>query len=419
METFDTVVVGAGQAGLGISYFLHRDGYRHIVLERGRVGESWLSQRWDSFTLNTPNFMNTLPGLPYDGLQPDGFWGSTEQVTYFQRYLEHFQLPVRTGIEVVSVGLADDRVRFMVTTKTIAGTKQVFLARSVVIASGSQQRAKIPALSSQIPKGILQLHTASYRRAASLPEGAVVVVGGGQSGCQIAEDMLSFGRKVYLCTSRVGRVPRRYRGRDILEWWIDMKFLDVLYDHLEDKSISRNPQPQASGIGRRGHTLSLQGLHRRGAVIMGGLLGVEAGGLKISDEAAAHVKFADAFSLRVKDEVDAWLRHSGIDLPQQETDLADVPDPQAACATSDLRLDLVKAKVGTLIWATGFDADFSWIHLPVLDPQGKPIHRGGISPVHGLYFLGFPWLSSRKSGIIYGIAQDAGRIARAIGEQLG
>ena len=419
MEILDTVVVGAGQAGLGISFFLKRDGRRHVVLERGRIGESWLSQRWDSFSLNTPNFMSTLPGLPYDGLEPDGFWGSTELVTYFQRYVDHFQLPVQTGIEVLSVEQADDRVRFLVKTKDAAGTKQAWLTRSVVIAAGSQQRPRVPALLSRIPKYILQLHTATYRRASVLPEGAVVVVGSGQSGVQIAEDLLLAGRKVYLCTSRVGRVPRRYRGRDILEWWIDMKFLDVLYDHLEDKSTSRNPQPQVSGIGRRGHTLSLQSLHHRGAVILGGLLDVETGGFKISDEAAPHVKFADAFSRRVKDEVDAWLRHSGVTLPQQETDLADVPDPHAECVCSDLRLDPVKAKVGTLIWATGFDADFSWIHLPVLDPQGKPVHTGGISPVHGLYFLGFPWLSSRKSGIIYGVSQDAGRIARAIGEQLG
>lgn len=418
MITVDTVIVGAGQAGLGVSYYLQRDDRNHIVFERGRIGESWLSQRWDSFKLNTPNLMNVLPGLPYDGPEPDGFWRSDELVHYFQGYVEHFQLPVRTGVTVVSVERAGDEGRFAIKTRTDGQAEESVLSRSVVIASGVQHTPAFPLIRSRIPGHITQLHTADYRRATALPPGAIVVVGSGQSGCQIAEDLASAGRTVYLCTGKVGRVPRRYRGRDLTLWWIDMKQWDVTLASLEDKSISRAAQPQISGLGRYGHTVSLQQLARQGVVILGRLLDVDAGALVLSDEAAAHVRFADEFSQRVKGGIDAYLEQAGIAPPPLEADPADAPDPHAECASPLRRLDLREARVSTVIWATGFTGDFSWIHLPVLDAEGKPIHQEGISPVRGLYFVGFPWLISRKSGIIYGIDDDAHTIAVTIAEQL-
>ena len=414
----DTVIVGAGQAGLGVSYFLHQDRRQHIVFERGRIGESWLAQRWDSFKLNSPNFMNGLPGLIYDGSEPDGFWRPDELVCYFQRYVESFQLPVRTGISVMSVERTKDEEGLIVNTSIDGQVKESVLSRSVVIASGSQQMPKIPSIRSQIPDNITQLHTADYRNASALPPGAVVIVGSGQSGCQIAEDLLAAGRAVYLCTSKVGRAPRRYRGRDILEWWIDTKFIDVTFASLEDKSISRAAQPQFSGLGRYGHTVSLQQLARQGVVILGRLLDVEAGTLVMSDEAAAHVRFADESSQMWKNRIDAHLEKAGITSPPPEDDPADAPDPQAECVSPLRRLNLREANVSTVIWATGFTTDFSWIHLPVLDAERKPIHQRGISPMRGLYFIGSPWLNSRKSGIIYGIKEDAHYIAGAISEQL-
>ena len=416
-NALDAVIVGAGQSGLGLSYFLQRDGCKHIVFERGRIGESWLSQRWDSFKLNTPNFMNVLPGFPYDGSEPDGFWRRDELIDYFRRYVDRFQLPVRTGVTVVSIERDADADRFIVKTKTAGQAEESVASRSVVIASGIQQMSKFPPTRSRIPNHITQLHTADYRNATVLPPGAVVIVGSGQSGCQIAEDLLSAGRTVYLCTSKVGRAPRRYRGRDILEWWMDMKFLDVTLASLEDKSISRMAQPQVSGLGRYGHTVSLQQLASQGVVILGRLLDVEADTLVLSDEAAAHVRFADEFSQRLKDGVDAYLARTGIRPPPLEDDPADAPDPRAECVSALRRLNLRDAKVSTVIWATGFTADFNWIHLPVLDAVGKPIHQGGISPVPGLYFIGFPWLRSRKSGIIYGIEEDARYLAGKLKEQ--
>jgi putative flavoprotein involved in K+ transport len=417
MTPLDTLIVGAGQAGLGVSYFLQRDRRQHIVFERGRIGESWLSQRWDSFKLNTPNFMNVLPGLPYDGPEPDGFWRRDELVRYFQRYVERFQLPVRTGVTVVAVARAEDKERFIVKTRIDGQAEESVLSRSIVVASGIQQTPKFPQIRARIPDDITQLHTADYLNAKVLPPGAIVVVGSGQSGCQIAEDLLSAGRTVYLCTSKVGRAPRRYRGRELLEWWIDMKHLDVTFASLEDKSISLAAQPQISGLGRYGHTTSLQQLARQGVVILGRLLDVDAGALILSDEAAAHVRFADEFSQRLKDGIDAYLEKAGITPPPLEDDPADAPDPQAKCVSPSRRLKIREEKVSTVIWATGFTADFNWIHLPVLDAEGKPIHERGVSPVRNLYFIGFPWLNSRKSGIIYGIDEDARYIAGEISKQ--
>ena len=417
-ELLDAVVVGAGQAGLGVSYFLQHDGYEHIVFERGRIGETWLSQRWDSFQLNTPNFMNALPGLPNEGPEQDGFWHQDELAAYFRDYVEHFHLPVRTRVNVISLEWAEDKSHFILRTKANGGLIETLLCRSVVVASGILTVPKIPAFQNKIPKHIRQLHTTDYRNPGALPPGAVVVVGSAQSGCQIVEDLLSAGRKVYLCTGKAGRVPRRYRGRDIMEWWIDMKFVDVTYASLEDKSVIHVPQPQVSGVGRYGHTISLQGLARKGAVILGRLHEVEDEMFILGDEAAANVRHGDETSQRFKDDVDAYIQKAGIEPPPNEDDPEDAPDPEAACASTLRRLNLKDANVSTIIWATGFRGDFHWIHLPVTDPDGMPIHERGVSPVGGLYFIGFPWLSKRKSGTVYGVEEDAKYIAGVLANQL-
>jgi len=414
----DTVIVGGGQAGLGVSYFLQQNGNNHVVFEQGQIGESWLSGRWDSFQLNTPNFLNVLPGLPYDGPEADGFWRADNLVNYFQHYVNHFQLPLRTGVTVVSVQRSADEEGFIVKTSREGQAEESVSSRSVVVAAGIQRIPKFPSMRSRLPDDIIQLHTADYRNPQGLPPGAVVVVGSGQSGCQITEDLLSAGRTVYLCTSKVGRVPRRYRGRDLLEWWVDMKFLDVTYESLADKAISRAAQPQISGLGRYGRTLSLQYLASQGVAILGRLLDVQSGTLLLGDEAATHVHFADEFSQRVKNDIDAYLSRMNITPPPLEDDPADLPDREAACVSPLRELNFHEANVGTVIWATGFTGEFSWIQLPVFDKQNKPIHTRGVSAERGLYFVGFPWLNSRKSGIIYGIGEDAQYIANVIAAQL-
>jgi putative flavoprotein involved in K+ transport len=418
MSVLDSVVVGAGQAGLGVSYFLKKKGLEHVVFERGRIGETWLSQRWNSFKLNTPNFMNCLPGLPYEGPEPDGFWSLAELVQYFKRYVDRFELPVNAGVTVISVDQANGEEYFIVKTKTEDQTEELVKSRSVVVACGILQTPKFPEARSRVPDDIFQLHTADYRNPRELPQGAVLVVGSGQSGCQIVEDLLSAGRMAYLCTSKVGRAPRRYRGRDILEWWIDMKFIDVTLDSLEDKSVSKAAQPQISGLGRYGHSLSLQYLAGKGAVILGRLLDVEGNTVITGDDAAAHIHFADEFSQKLKDGIDSYIAQAHIQPPPLEEDPADIPDPEAKCASPIRRLDLGEANISTIIWATGFKGDFGWIHFPVTDDDGQPVHKQGISQVPGLYFMGFPWLNSRKSGIIYGINEDANFIASEVAKHL-
>jgi putative flavoprotein involved in K+ transport len=419
MTIFDSVIIGAGQAGLGTSYFLQKNGIKHIVFEQGRIGESWLSMRWGSFKLNTPNFMNVLPDLPYDGAEPDGFWGVNELIHYFQMYVDHFRLPVQTGTTVLSVSRAEGNQHFIVKIKTDGKSEETVMSRSIVVACGALQEPKLPSIHLKIPDTVTSMHAADYHSEAALQPGAVVIVGSGQTGCQITEDLLSAGRTVYLCTSKVGRAPRRYRGRDILEWWIDMKITDVEYDSLEDKSISRMAQPQVSGLGRYGHTVSLQSLALNGAVILGRLIDIEGNSILLSDEAAEHVHFADNFSKKLKDDVDAYLLQAGITPPPLEDDPADIPDIEARCASQVRKIDIQGANISTVIWATGFKGNYSWLKLPVFDTEGNLVHQRGISPVQGLYFIGFPWLSSRKSGLIYGIEEDARYVSDAITTRLG
>jgi putative flavoprotein involved in K+ transport len=414
----DSVVVGAGQAGLGTSYMLRDQGRSHVVLERHDIGHSWATQRWDSFQLNTPNVCNTLPGMPYEGPEPDGFWRADELTGYLRRYATEFNLPVRTGIAVTSVERTEDGTNFTVRTRSGDGVEESLQARSVVVASGIQQKATYPAIRSRIPESFAQYHAGEYRNAHDLPPGAVIVVGSGQSGCQIAEDLVTAGRVVHLCTSKVGRAPRRHRGRDIVEWWIDMNFLDATYESLEDKAVSRAAQPQVSGVGRHGHTVSLQYLSRHGVSILGRLVDVESETLVFGDDAAEHVRHADEVSQRLKDAIDEYLESSGTALPALVPDPADEPDPLCECVSPVRRLDRKDAGIGAIIWATGFGGDFSWITLPIEGSDGKPVHTSGVSPVDGLYFVGFPWLSRRKSGIIYGIEDDARHVVSAIGARL-
>jgi putative flavoprotein involved in K+ transport len=418
MTILDVVVVGAGQAGLGVSYYLQRAGLDHVVFERGRIGEAWLSQRWDSFRLNTPNEMNGLPGLPYDGADAEGFASPVEFAGFMRRYVDRFGLPVQTGVQVVSVGPAEPADQFVVRTVRTELPRDAVHARAIVVASGFQCRPVIPAIGDRIPGDICQLHAASYRRAVALPPGAVVIAGSGQTGCQIAEDLLAAGRKVYLCSSRVGRARRRYRGRDTTGWMRDIGLFDMTYASLPDKTASREKQPQVSGLGPRGHTVSLQQLARQGAVILGRLQDVAADTLGLGDDAASNVRFADQFSQQLKDTIDAHLVRAGLALPPLEDDRADAPDPEAACASPIRSLSLREARVSTVIWATGFRSDLGWVHLPAFGVEGDPVHQEGISPVRGLYFIGAPWLRKAKSGIIAGIEEDAEFIARAVVTQL-
>ncbi|MBU1226201.1 MAG: NAD(P)-binding domain-containing protein [Actinobacteria bacterium] len=410
----DVAVVGAGSAGLGIGYYLQQVGLSFLIVERGRIGESWRSQRWDSFVVNTPNWMNTLPGSPYQGADNDGFCSGRELVESLERHASTHALPIRSGTTVTRVGRAEDTDHFVVETLDNAGARDSIRTRNVVLASGSMNSPKVPAPSGRLPDSVEQLHAADYRSPAGLSEGAIVVIGSGQSGCQIAEELIGAGRTVYLCTSRVARVPRRYRGRDTLSWMRDMGLLDQEVGDLPDPVMEFAAQPQVSGVGVRGRTVSLQGMQRQGVGLMGRLVGIVDGVLTTDDRLADHVAFADGFSAQFKRDVDTHIAANGIDAPGGEDDPIDAPAGPEIAEAGLTTLDLAAAGVTTVIWCTGFRASFDWLQVPVTDDLGRPVHVRGVSPVPGIYFLGFPWLHSRKSGIIFGIDEDARHITETI-----
>ena len=412
-EKFDVVVIGAGQAGLATSYFLKKLGLNHIVLERDSIGNSWHSQRWDSFVVNTPNYLNGLPDSDPVGKIPDAFCSKDELVESFENYSKKFNLPVILGADVNLVEKSKDSNEFLI--RIIKnGDKQEFRSNSVVIASGIMQSPKIPEFKEKISKSILQIHAGNYRNPSELPKGSVVVIGGGQSGCQIVEDLRKIGKQVYLCTSKVGRIPRRYRGKEIDDWLIDCGFFDMTLDELEDKRMSLAIQPQVSGVGRFGHTVSLQKLKNDGVVLLGKLDNIENDNLILQDNLGEHILFADEISNGIKKMIDDHITENNIQTENSDDDPADSPWPKEKYPSTPSILNLKSTQVSTIIWCTGFTADFSWLKLPVLDDSGFPIHKKGVSSTPGIYFVGFPWLNKRKSGLIYGVAEDAENIAQKI-----
>jgi putative flavoprotein involved in K+ transport len=266
----------------------------------------------------------------------------------------------------------------------------------------------------KISSEIFQLHASEYKNPSQLPEGAVLVVGSAQSGVQIAEDLAGAGRKVYLSTSKVSRARRRYRGKDMVYWFVESGFWDVKTKEITDPAMISMRQPQISGVGFRGHTVSLQWLHKKGVEVLGRLEKANGYTVNFQPNAAEHVKFADEFSKKILGMVDEFIQKNKIDAPPPEKDEADEPDPSASCASDITELNLKENGIRSIVWTTGFGSDFSWIKIPVLDEKGNPKHVNGITEVRGVYFLGFPWLRKRKSGIICGICEDAEFIAGKI-----
>ena len=410
---FETIVVGAGHAGLSASYYLKRLQIDHIVFERGKIGESWRSQRWDSFALNTSNRITVLPGDTYEGDQPECFASAKEFAYSLETYASKFKLPVKENTTVINISRQASEENFVVTVSE-NNTIKTYQSRQIIICSGSQNTKKIPAFTNRISADIEQLHASEYRNASALPDGAVLVVGSAQSGCQITEDLLDAGKKVYLSTSAVARIPRRYRGKDIIDWLIKIGFFELRTADVTDPRMFYMPAPQVSGTGTYGHTVSLQQLARRGTVILGRMESADPENAFFMSNACEHVKFADEFSKKVKDMVDEFILKNQLVLPAAEEDLADVPDPEAACVSNASSINFKENNISAIIWTTGFGKDYSYVDLPVFDSEGNPQHNEGVSVVEGLYFLGLSWLRMRKSGVIYGIKEDAEYIGHKV-----
>ncbi len=412
MTAFGAMVVGAGQAGLAASYHLTHAGIDHVVLERGRVGETWRSQRWDTFVLNTPGWMSHVRSGDHHGDEgrDDGFLSAGTFVARLVAFVAEHQVPLRTGVAVTAVqALGPPDEGFLVSVDGPDGP-DTLRSRAVVVASGLQNVPRLPAIAADFPVDLPQVTAAGYRGPAQLPSGAVLVVGSAQSGVQVAEDLLAGGRTVYLCTSRVGRLRRRYRGRDMIGHLFDAGFYDVTPAQLPDPAMRFWPIPLTSGVGPLGHSISLQGLAAQGVRLLGRPIAVQGDKVVLDDTVGANVAFGDRISHELKALVDDHLRGVGAALSPLEADPADDPHPDPAAVHSPSVLDLGAAGIGSVVWACGFGGDFGYLPAAALDVHGVPIHDRGVSPIPGLVYVGFPWLTTRKSGIIPGVDKDAARV---------
>jgi putative flavoprotein involved in K+ transport len=408
IEQTDAVVVGAGHAGLAMSYCLTQFGIKHLVLERGVVAERWRSERWDSLTLLTPNWMTQLPGFSYNGTEPDGFVGRDEYRAFLEQYAQSFDAPVRTGENVRS--LSRDEVTGQYHLDTSAGAIQ---ASSVVIATGPFHVPSIPACSIAVPQTIAQLHTSAYRNPHQLPAGAVLVVGSGNSGAQIAEELVTAGRRVYLSTGHVRHAPRRYRGHDLMWWFVQLGVLDRTTDQVTSPDVRNAPPPMLTGVGG-GHDLNLHRLADRGVTLLGRIQGVTDGVATVDRGVRDTLIKADEALVAFKSQIDDYIVQHGIVASDDEPSGSTFPI-ESDDGISDL--DLHGAGITSVIWATGFRNDYGWVQLPVFDQLSEPEQHGGVTRIPGLYFLGLRWLTKYKSFFIYGVGEDAQRLARHIADR--
>ncbi|RYI25165.1 MAG: FAD-dependent oxidoreductase [Acetobacteraceae bacterium] len=398
-EATHTLVIGGGQAGVATSAHLQKHGVPHLVLERDRIAERWRSWRWDSLVANGPAWHDRFPEAEFTDLDPEEFAPKEAVADYFQRFANDRDLPVRTGVEVTKLERQGDIFRATTSQGSID-------ARNVVVATGPFQKPVIPTAIAD--PAITQLHSNSYRNPGALPEGAVLVVGAGSSGAQIAEELARAGRKVYLSVGPHDRPPRRYRGKDFV-WWLGKL----------GKWDAKAPTPGTEHItiavsgAYGGHTMDFRRLAELGVTLLGRAGSHVDGVLHIADDLRSNIQNGDRNYLSVLDEADAYAKAHGLDLPEEPDARSLLPLP--ACVTDPtLTLDLKAAGVSTVIWATGFQLDFGWIDLDILRPDGRPRHCDGVSEVPGLYFIGLPWLSCRGSAFIWGAWKDAERLAGVI-----
>ena len=401
----DTLVVGAGQAGVAMSEHLGRLGVQHLVLERNRIAEAWRTGRWDSLVANGPAWHDRFPGLEFEGLDADAFAGKDQVAAYFETYAKKIDAPIRTGVEVLKVERNEGRPGFTVQTST-----GLIEANQVVVATGPFQRPVIPPIAPQLP-GITQLHSADYHNPRQLPEGAVLVVGAGSSGVQIADELQRAGKQVYLSVGAHDRPPRAYRNRDFC-WWLGVL---GLWDAEGVQPGKEHVTIAVSGA-RGGHTVDFRKLAHQGITLVGLTRAFDQGVVSFEANLAENIARGDENYLALLDAADDYIARNGLDLPEEPEARHMLPDPQ--CLTQPiLELGLAKAGVTSIIWATGYSTDYSWLKVDAFKPDGKPQHQRGVSREPGIYFVGLPWLSRRGSAFIWGVWHDARHIAEHIVKQ--
>lgn len=402
VEKVDTVVVGGGQAGIAMSEHLRNNGIEHVVLERGRIAERWRSERWDSLVANGPAWHDRFPGLEFADTDPNAFPGKESVADYFVSYSEKIEAPIRCGVEVKSVQRREGRRGFLVET-----SKGTIEAISVVAATGPFQRPVFPAI---VPEetSILQIHSNTYRNPGQLPDGAVLVVGSGASGVQIADELKRAGRRVFLSVGPHHRPPRAYRGRDYV-WW-----LGILgkWDAAANEPGMEHVSISVSGS-HGGFTVDFRRLAAAGITLVGMTQSFHDGIMTFAPDLEDNIKRGDDNYLSVLQEADAFAARHGLDLPEEPKAHQIDPDPE--CVANPIsKLDLAEEDISSIIWATGYAVDFSWLKVDAFDEQGRPQHQRGVSTEPGIYFLGLPWLSRRGSSFIWGVWHDAKYLADQI-----
>ena len=393
--TTDVVVIGAGHAGLAASHCLNERSIDHVVLERGEVANSWRNERWDSLKLLTPNWQSRLPGFSYTGNDPDGFMGMPEVIEFIESYASFSGAPVRTQTTVRSVKRIGDRYR-VVTDKGTWETK------AVVLASGACNTASVPSIAASVPSRVTQLTPQNYRNPAQVEQGGVLVVGASASGLQLADELRRAGHDVTIAVGEHVRIPRTYRGHDIQFWMDRTGILNERYDEVDDLVRARGlPSPQLVGSHEHG-LLDLNYLVGNGAKVVGRLMAVNNGVAQFSGSLRNVTALADLKMNRLLDAIDQWVLRNAIlcDAPQR-FDATRIDESPA------LTLDLASSKIRTIIWATGYRPDYSWLDVPVLDRKGRLVHEGGIVNAPGMYVLGLPMMRRRKSSFIHGVEDDA------------
>jgi putative flavoprotein involved in K+ transport len=401
-------VIGGGQAGLAISWYLTQSGIDHVIFEKQRAGHAWRAERWDTFCLVTPNWQCQLPGFPYRGPDPDGFMLRDQIVSYLDDYIASFHPPLREGVAVKHLR-NDAQHGFVVDT-----SDGIHVADQVVIAAGGYQDPIVPRCAERLPDDIVQIHSSVYRNPSLLPDGAVLVVGSGQSGCQIAEDLHLAGRKVYLCVGDAPRVARRYRGKDVVEWLHLMGYYDLpVHEHPLREGVRDKTNHYVTGRdGGRDIDLRLRALE--GMELFGRLLDIKGDCLVLDDDLALCLDQADQVSESIKTSIDSFIAKKSIAAPEEPR-----YRPVWTPPSERPELNYREAGIASIVWCIGFRTDYSWVNLPVFNGRGHPSHVRGVTPVPGVYFLGLPWLHTWGSGRLSGVGRDAEYLAEHIKAHIG
>jgi len=400
---YPAIVVGGGQAGLSISYCLKERGIEHLVLEKSRMAEAWRSQRWDTFCLVTPNWQCKLPGFDYPGSDPNGFMKRDEIVAYIEAYAKSFGPPLHEGVTVTRVRRHESGAF------EVNSTLGDFTADQVIVATGGYQTSTIPRMAERFKAMIKHLHSSDYKNPESLPPGAVLVVGSGQSGCQIAEDLHLAGRKVHLCVGGAPRTARRYRGRDVVDWLHDMGYYNkAVHEHPLQERVRAKANHYVTGRDG-GRDIDLRKFALEGMKLYGRLKDVSGTTLTFAPDLAANLDNADSVAESIKNTIDKYIDSHHIAAPVEER-YVPVWKPES----EPVALDYAAEGITNIIWSMGFGTDYRWMEVPVFDGKGYPSHTRGVSTVPGVYFLGLPWLHTWGSGRFSGVANDARFLADQI-----